>query len=306
VPARHSSGTSTWWIRPRALAILLGAGAVFGTAIWLPSRNDTAEASEPHTVFADEFDGQHGSGPDTAKWLLAGAPTTARQDGVGQLVLTRPMGTRVAFEEPFGHVDASVKVRRAADAVRAFALVDQRGQVVLGTGQGIDQEAVPTFGNDFHSYAVDWSPTSVVWSVDSRPILTSAKPDGPIALVLNLAADARQTSPMLVDFVRVTAFATPLPQPSDSAPTLAPTTTPTATAPTTTPTTKAPTTTPTTTAPTQPPTSKAPEPTPWTKFTTYKVGDLVTFKGVTYRVLEAHTALPGWEPPALPNLFAKV
>jgi len=32
----------------------------------------------------------------------------------------------------------------------------------------------------------------------------------------------------------------------------------------------------------------------------------VTYKGKTYRVLEAHTSLPGWEPTKLPNLFAKV
>jgi len=32
----------------------------------------------------------------------------------------------------------------------------------------------------------------------------------------------------------------------------------------------------------------------------------VTFAGATYRVLEAHTSLPGWEPTKLPNLFAKV
>ncbi|HTQ31920.1 MAG TPA: carbohydrate-binding protein, partial [Opitutaceae bacterium] len=42
----------------------------------------------------------------------------------------------------------------------------------------------------------------------------------------------------------------------------------------------------------------------WTAGTTYKVGDLVTYNGVTYVCLQAHTALTGWEPPNVPALWA--
>ncbi|BFU42524.1 carbohydrate-binding protein [Krasilnikovia sp. MM14-A1004] len=44
----------------------------------------------------------------------------------------------------------------------------------------------------------------------------------------------------------------------------------------------------------------------WKVHTAYKAGDLVKFKGKVYRVKETHTALPGWEPTALPNLFELV
>jgi predicted carbohydrate-binding protein with CBM5 and CBM33 domain len=73
-----------------------------------------------------------------------------------------------------------------------------------------------------------------------------------------------------------------------------PTTTPT-TPPTTTP------TTPPTTRPTTPPASGT-----WTVGTAYKPGDIVTYGGVTYRCLQAHTAIAGWEPPNVPALWARV
>ncbi len=44
----------------------------------------------------------------------------------------------------------------------------------------------------------------------------------------------------------------------------------------------------------------------WKAFTTYKVGTRVSYKGATYRVLQQHTALPGWQPGLVPALFRKV
>lgn len=38
----------------------------------------------------------------------------------------------------------------------------------------------------------------------------------------------------------------------------------------------------------------------------YAVGDLVTFDGVVYRVLQAHTSQPGWTPDAVPAMFEVV
>jgi chitinase len=36
----------------------------------------------------------------------------------------------------------------------------------------------------------------------------------------------------------------------------------------------------------------------------YTVGQLVTYGGTTYRCLQAHTSLAGWEPPNVPALWA--
>ncbi|GAA1583866.1 lytic polysaccharide monooxygenase [Actinoplanes couchii] len=73
-------------------------------------------------------------------------------------------------------------------------------------------------------------------------------------------------------------------------------TTPPTKAPTTPPTT-APTTAPATTAPT----TQAPAPVQgaegaWAPGVAYKVGDKVTYEGVTYQVRQAHTSIRSWEP----------
>ena len=327
--ARHRTGTSRWLIRPRALAALAVASAGLAAAVYLPGRNDVAVASEELGVFADDFGGDRGDRLDPAKWLLDGDRRHGRQDGDGHLVVDRLMSTRTAFDQPHGHAEARIKVRRAAGPWRAFGVVDGYGRVLRGKVRTLDRRADPTSGDDFHTYAIDWSPTEIVWSVDGRPNLRLEpdEPGLPIALVLNLATDGRRPGRMVIDFVRVTAGAKPMPipgapsatptsaVPTSAAPTsAAPTSaTPTSAAPTTaTPTSAAPTGTtpsprPTSPRPTSPkPTSTAAKPKPWKAFTDYKAGDRVTYGGATYQVKEAHTALPGWEPPALPNLFKKL
>ncbi|GAA1821955.1 lytic polysaccharide monooxygenase [Luedemannella flava] len=85
--------------------------------------------------------------------------------------------------------------------------------------------------------------------------------------------------------------------------------TPTTTAPTTTaPATSPPATTATVT--TRPATS-APATTPaggttWAAGVAYRVGDRVTYAGVTYQCRQAHTALAGWEPPNVPALWLRL
>ncbi|MFG2000902.1 lytic polysaccharide monooxygenase [Spirillospora sp. NPDC048911] len=67
-----------------------------------------------------------------------------------------------------------------------------------------------------------------------------------------------------------------------------------------------PTTPPSTPPPSNPPPSNPPPTTPsgtWSSSATYKTGDQVTYQGVTYRCLQPHTALPGWEPPNTPALW---
>ncbi|MFD2765347.1 lytic polysaccharide monooxygenase [Micromonospora eburnea] len=66
--------------------------------------------------------------------------------------------------------------------------------------------------------------------------------------------------------------------------------------------------TPTTPAPSptvRPTSSPAPGGT-WTAGQAYQVGDQVTYNGLTYRCRQAHTALPGWEPPNVPALWQQV
>lgn len=74
-----------------------------------------------------------------------------------------------------------------------------------------------------------------------------------------------------------------------------------------------PTPTPTPTpSPTPRPTPTATPTTPpvpggsWTAGRAYQVGDQVTYGGVTYRCRQAHTAIPGWEPPNVPALWQQV
>jgi predicted carbohydrate-binding protein with CBM5 and CBM33 domain len=62
-------------------------------------------------------------------------------------------------------------------------------------------------------------------------------------------------------------------------------------------------------APTQPPAEKPPVAQPpqggsaWTAGVAYRTGDRVTFNGGTYRCVQGHTALPGWEPSNVPALW---
>ncbi|MFI0794411.1 lytic polysaccharide monooxygenase [Micromonospora rubida] len=57
--------------------------------------------------------------------------------------------------------------------------------------------------------------------------------------------------------------------------------------------------------PTPAPTTPAPSGT-WTAGQAYQVGDQVTYGGSTYRCLQPHTALPGWEPPNVPALWTRL
>jgi hypothetical protein len=328
VVARHRSGTSTLRVRPRAVAALAVASAGLAMAIWLPGRGDVASADVERgrpaqfgrSAFEDNFTDAR---LDLSKWALLrddGGPTDggARVED-GELQVDRLLRSKQRFTDAFGHAEARIKVRRQNGVWRAFALLDENGRVPRGTLETIEGGIDPTSGRNFHTYAIDWSPESVVWSVDGKPSLRLVREhqDGPLTLVLNLATDGRSASRMLVDFVQVftnssapptAAPSSPAepsdpadPAPSDPAPSDPAPSDPAPTSPSPEPTTPAPTTPSAT--PSESPTATT---APWKPFTKYAAGDLVSFGGATYRVLEAHTSLPGWEPTKLPNLFAKV
>ncbi|MFI9436886.1 carbohydrate-binding protein, partial [Streptosporangium sp. NPDC052375] len=46
--------------------------------------------------------------------------------------------------------------------------------------------------------------------------------------------------------------------------------------------------------------------TTWEVWTPYAAGDTVTYNGVSYRCLQGHTSLPGWEPPNVPALWQPI
>lgn len=102
------------------------------------------------------------------------------------------------------------------------------------------------------------------------------------------------------------AVSTPTPTATATAtatPTVTPTLTPTPT-PTVSPTaspTVSPSSTPTVTTTATPPTSQ-----PWAAGVSYTAGTLVTYGGSSYRCLQAHTSLPGWEPANVPALWQRV
>ncbi|WP_026425178.1 alpha-lytic protease prodomain-containing protein [Actinokineospora inagensis] len=45
--------------------------------------------------------------------------------------------------------------------------------------------------------------------------------------------------------------------------------------------------------------------TSWAPYTNYAVGATVTYNGVSYRAIQGHYSLPGWEPPNVPSLWAQ-
>jgi hypothetical protein len=75
---------------------------------------------------------------------------------------------------------------------------------------------------------------------------------------------------------------------------------------TTQPPTTRPTTRPPTTSPTTPPTTPPGGTTTWVPNHAYKVGDMVTYNGVSYRCLQAHTSIVTWEPPNTPALWQRL
>ena len=323
---RHSAQQQPTRLRPRLLVTLVVAAAGLTTAVWLPARNDSADASERNrsresqnqprprtTAFADEFGGQQGA-VDSGKWSGGKDTRTARLDGNGNLVLaawgpaSARLQTRESFVPAYGHVEARIKTPRGEGAKPALSLV--------GSKSGdLNVLAEPQAG-EFHTYGLAWTPEQVVSLVDGQAVKTTEVGqeafDQTFSLVLSLGAPPRSDRPtwMIVDFVRVTTAVEPSGDPS-TAPTTEPTSAPPSAEPTTPPTsepTTAPTTTPPaeTTPPTTPPTSAPPAAAEWAPFTDYVAGALVTYKGVEYQVQETHTSLPGWEPTALPSLFKKL
>jgi beta-glucanase (GH16 family) len=339
--ARHSTAVSRA-LRPRIVVAALVASASLATAVWLPTRFDNAEAtergdrsrpgdSERRFTFADDFGGRRGAPVDPERWtpveggtddgdqIFTDSTRNAQLDGDGHLVITARRDrdgditsarllARTTFADDRGRVEARVKVADdqgvrsvfqllGADDLTVAENIGSRSRVVRGafgdrTGR---TEQDGSFAEDFHTFAVDWAPGRIVWSVDGDEFLRSDRSfDDPFAPALSVTVGGdragrpdggtRFPQRMLVDFVRVTADRAAEQPPPTTPPTTPPATEPTA-------------------PPTTPPTTPPPAAQPWKPFKIYRAGDRVVFDGITYEVREAHTSLPGWEPPALTNLF---
>ncbi len=135
-----------------------------------------------------------------------------------------------------------------------------------------DRKIARPLGDDFHTYAVEWSPGLLVFLLDGQEYHRVVPADvggdrwvfeKPFHLLLNVAvggewpgppdASTRFPQSLVVDWVRVYAY----------------------------------------------------EPT-WAGGQSYTTGQIVTYDGVRYEVTRGHTSIPGWEPPAAPVLFTRL
>lgn len=332
---RHSAPQQPTWLRPRLVVAFVVAAAGLVTAVWLPTRNDSADAAERNRsndsrrsrvlpAFADDFSGKRGSTVNPAKWSLrtdregdgprfSESTRNARLDGDGNLVIvlrdednglsTARLYSTSKLRGESGRIEARIKAPGGEGLRPAFEIVDADRQ------GSFNVLAEPVTDGDFHTYAVEWQPGEAVISVDGREVKREQVDTArSFRLALTLTVDNDRApddlpARMTVDSVSFSgedASAEPT-QPPSSSPTTPPATTPPATTP---PTTTPPATTPPTTAP--PATEAPPASAAWAPFTDYVAGELVTYKGIEYQVQETHTSLPGWEPTALPALFKKI
>jgi hypothetical protein len=285
----------------RTLVALVVAGTGLATAVWLPARHDTADASDRgrrHGMYGDrrqpvrtvvgeptwrdEFDAPAGTPVDSARWRAA-TDLPYHHDGDGNLVITARRDapsarllTADVFAQRYGRVEVRLSVPRAQGLRPAFGMVGD--DIGTGTDDGTDEVSWPDgdirFDRRFHTYAAQWSPDLLVSSVDGTEYqrVTPGPVRGDFAVLLALVADGDRSSRsnrdtrfsprMLVDYVRVWAYE----QGGTAEPSTAP---PTTTEPTvvpsagTDPTTAPPATTPpSTSAPTTPPSTTPPLTTP--------------------------------------------
>jgi hypothetical protein len=245
-------------MRGRALtaAVVMVAGSLAATGV--TGHGDAAEAATVNrTVLSDGFSGDRGDRPDGDVWAAAdGRGSVAALDGEGRLALHSVLRTGKTFPQAYGRAEARIKVWRRDGAWRALGVLDDEGRVPAGSVETLGSDRVD--GDDFHTYTIDWTPTTLTWSLDGRKVLrfTRAEKGEPLMFVLNLASGGYYSNGMLVDWVTVR-------------------------------------------TPVQVDAAK------WKAFTAYRAGQLVEYRKVVYRVREAHTSLPGWQPDLVPALFGK-
>jgi hypothetical protein len=187
---------------PRALAAVV----VIVAATLAAGHGATAEAATVNrVVLSDSFAGDRGTGPDDALWELDGRRGFAWLDGDGRLALGSVLRTGKTFGQSYGRAEARIKMWRTGGVWQALGVLDASGRVPAGAVETLGPDRVDA--DDFHTYAVDWTPATLTWSLDGRKVLRFTRTDKgePLAFVLNLAAGGRYSSGMLVDSMKVTA-----------------------------------------------------------------------------------------------------
>ncbi|MEU1624920.1 family 16 glycosylhydrolase [Streptomyces sp. NPDC020096] len=168
------------------------------------------------------------------------------------------LNTARSFTQAYGHFEARIKIPRGQGVWPAFWMLGNdigsvgwpnNGEIDVmenvgkepgsvhgtihgpgysgsgGLGAGYTLPGGKAFADDFHVFAVDWSPTSITWSVDGTPYETRTPADAgsnkwvfnhPFFIILNLAIggdwpgspDASASFPqtMTVDYVRASAW----------------------------------------------------------------------------------------------------
>ena len=156
--ARHSEASRT--VRPRLIAALVVALAGLATAVWLPSRFDSAEATEGNRersqkqseVFADDFSGNRGGAVDRRKWSLntggdgfgarelqfyTDTTRNARLDGDGNLVITARAENRLGLRCHYGRCGfTSAKLRTERTFTAAAGRAEAR--IRVPDSQGVE------------------------------------------------------------------------------------------------------------------------------------------------------------------------
>ena len=181
-------------------SLLAAAVIVSGAAV--VTRAGTAAAADTvnRAVLSDGFAAARGVDADATRWVPS---SEARHDGDGHLLLRGALRSVRTFDQAYGRAEARLRVRRGPGAWRALGVLDTAGRVPAGELETLAEDQVD---DDFHTYAIDWTPSALVWSVDGRQVLryTLADPGKPFALVLNLASGGRRSAVMSADSVRVT------------------------------------------------------------------------------------------------------
>ncbi|MFC7527796.1 carbohydrate-binding protein [Actinoplanes sp. GCM10030250] len=183
-----------------AIAVLVSGIAPVALAA---GRGTPASAADTisRSVFADEFDGARGGPPDATKWVAG--DSRAGLTGDGQLVLATQLHVLQPFTQANGRAEARIRMSRAGGAWRALGVLDESGNLPAGQVEVLGDDQVS--GDDFHTYVIDWTPASLVWSMDGRKVLkfTPEVPGRPLVLTLNPGAGGRRSDSMVVDHVRV-------------------------------------------------------------------------------------------------------
>ncbi|MBO3736476.1 carbohydrate-binding protein [Actinoplanes flavus] len=181
-----------------AVVVVSGAAAVTVTPT-------AAVAGTNRVVFRDDFSGDRGDAPDAGRWDNGGGRrTSAWLDGDGNLLLGSALRTGKTFGQAYGRAEARILVDREDGGGRPLGVLDGTGRTpdghveVLGSGR-VD-------GDDFHTYAIDWTPTTLTWSLDGHAVLRLT-PEGdtrPYTFVLNPSSGGYRSSGMVVEAVTVT------------------------------------------------------------------------------------------------------